>query len=90
MCGNSAVFYLGYGEVPCDKFCRIKRRKKNDSMYDSIYDREECQLVSTACSMYQNIPSDVLGRSCCVPVQVLKCISHLLLSVVMRVNEAMK
>lgn len=32
MCGNSAVFYLGYGEVPCDKFYRIKRGKKNDSM----------------------------------------------------------
>lgn len=34
MCGNSAVFYLGYGEVPCDKFCRIKRRKKNDNICD--------------------------------------------------------
>lgn len=34
MCGNSAVFDLGNGEVPCDKFCRIKRRKKNDNIFD--------------------------------------------------------
>lgn len=80
MRGKSPVFYLGNGKIPCDKFCRIIRRKKNDSIY---------HFHSMLCMCeYQNILLKVLQKPFCVLVPVVKCILFLLLSGVTCVCES--
>lgn len=47
---KSTVFYLGNGKIPCYKFCRIIRWRKNDSIYH--FHSMRCVSIKTLFKMY--------------------------------------